>query len=70
MAIWIYITGVIAALISLALVVDHIDKRLTVGTLAKGLLCSLLSWITVLAVILTLLFYFVDWNKEIWRKKE
>ena len=63
MAIWIYITGVIAALISFALVVDHIDKRLTVGILAQALLSSLLSWITVLVVILTLLFYKESFQK-------
>ena len=70
MEVWIYISGVIAALVAFALVVYYEDKRLTVGTLAKVLLYSLLSWGAVLAVILASLFYFVDWDKEIWRKKE
>lgn len=69
MEVWIYISGVIAALVAFAIIV-YKDKRLTVGILAKILLYSLLSWITVLSVILASLFCFVNWDKEIWRGKK
>lgn len=70
MAIWIYITGVIAALISFALVIYYHDKNLTVGTLTIAILYSLFSWCSVLAVISASLLYFVDWDKELWRRNK
>ena len=69
MEVWIYISGVIAALVAFAIIV-YKDKRLTVGILAKILLYSLFSWVTVLSVILVSLFCFVNWDKEIWRGKK
>ena len=70
MAIWIYVAGVIVALISFALVIYYYDKSLTVGGLARAILYSLLSWGAVLAAIFATLVHFVDWDKELWRKKE
>lgn len=70
MAIWIYITGVIAALIAFALIIYFEDKKLTLGTLIWAILLSLLSWAAVLAVISASLVCFVDWGKELWRRKE
>lgn len=70
MVIWIYVTGVIAALVAFALVIYYENKKLTVGTLTSAIVCSLFSWGAVLAAILASLCYFVDWDKEIWRKKE
>lgn len=69
MEVWIYISGVIAALVAFAIIV-YKDKRLTVGILAKILLYSLFSWVTVLSVILASLFCLVNWDKEIWRGKK
>ena len=70
MAIWFYVAGVIVALISFALVIYYHHKRMTVGGLAMAILCPLLSWGAVLAAIFAALVYFVDWDKELWRKKE
>lgn len=70
MAIWIYIAGVIVALVAFALIIYYEDKKLTVGTLTKAIVYSLLSWGAVLAAICASLCYFVDWDKEIWRKKK
>ena len=70
MAIWIYVTGVIAALVAFALIIYYESKKLTVGTLTMAIVYSLFSWGAVLAAILASLCYFVDWDKEIWRKKE
>ena len=38
MAIWIYVAGVIVALVAFALVIYYHDKSLTVGGLAKAML--------------------------------
>lgn len=70
MAILVYVAGVIVALISFALVIYYHHKRMTVGRLTMAILCSLLSWGAVLAAIFATLIYFVDWDKELWRKKE
>ena len=69
MAIWIYIAGVIAALVAFALIIYYEDKKLTVGTLIRAIVYSLISWGAVLAAICASLYYFIDWNKELWRKQ-
>ena len=70
MTVCIYIMGVIAALVVFALDIYYEDKRLTIGTLTISVICSLFSWFAVLGAILTSLIHFIDWDKELWRKKE
>lgn len=70
MVIWIYVAGVIAALVAFALIIYYDDKKLTVGTLTRATVYSLLSWGAVLVAIWASLCCYVDWDKEIWRKKE
>lgn len=70
MAIWIYIAGVIAALVAAVSFICYEDKRLTVGTLSMAVICSLFSWFVLLAAIVVLFDKLVDSDKEIWRKKE
>ena len=66
----IYIVGLIMAVIAFAIVICKIEKKLTVGTLTLSLLMSAFSWFSLLGVIIAILIVYVDWSKELWRKKE
>ena len=66
----IYIVGLIMAVIAFAIVICKIEKKLTVGTLTLSLLISAFSWLSLFGAIIAILIVYVDWSKELWRKKE
>ena len=66
MMLLIYIIGAIVAMLMFAYIIYFVERYLTPEHLVLSVICTLFSWV---AVVL-LGAFIVDWDKEIWRRKE
>ena len=66
MMLLIYIIGAIVAMLMFAYIIYFVERYLTPEHLVLAVICTLFSWV---AVVL-LGAFIVDWDKEIWRRKE
>lgn len=66
MMLLIYIIGAIVAMLIFAYIIYFVERYLTPEHLVLAVICTLFSWV---AVVL-LGAFIVDWDKEIWRRKE